>query len=178
MLPTVATIVTLPGARPLTSPDCVTVAIVVSLLDQLTGRLLSALFDASYAVASNCVLLPVVTDEAAGMTLTLVVTAGTTTSGTSDVWPPPLTPMLAEPEPIAVMTPAESTIATEGSVVNHESGTHPAIDALAASVGSATPVMVCPTTKVLAPSLSDMLATGGTTPMTEPILAAADNPTL
>lgn len=110
----VAVIVAVPDATAVTTPDVVTVAILLSLVDQSMTRPLSVLPLASYVAAVSVTEVPVASCDVAGVTVTDATGAGAgavTVICALPVFPSLVAVIVAVPAAFAVTTPLALTVA-------------------------------------------------------------------
>src|SRR5207244_6616492 len=148
-----------PVATPVTSPLVLTVAIVASLVDQVTTRPVNPLPLASFVAAVSCVVWPGWTAADVGVTLT--VATGTCVTVMLDVpfWPSLVAVVSPDPSALALTIPEPLTVA---SVVLFEAHvtTRPVSGLPFASLGVAVSCVVWPTGRVADAGLTVTEATG------------------
>jgi hypothetical protein len=111
----VAVIVAVPGATPVTTPLDVTVATVLSLLDQPTMRPVNTFPLASRGVAVSVTVWPGVVVAVAGVTDTLAMGTCRTVTCAEPCLPSTVATMIAVPGASPVTTPSEDTVARAGA---------------------------------------------------------------
>src|SRR3954453_6932129 len=108
----VAVIVAVPGARPVTPPDWLTVAIRGLLVFQLTTRSVTTDPFASFTVTVSVVLDPVETVAVVGESETDVTGMLETVSALEPLTPSTVAVIVAEPAAFAWTVPSDATVAT------------------------------------------------------------------
>jgi hypothetical protein len=119
---TVTSIVALPAATAVTTPDVETLATPAALLDQTTVRPTSerTLFAASRATTVACVVAPTVRLESVAVTLTDATDGGDTVSPkVAGPTPSTVTPIVLLPAATAVTSPDVETVATPVALLVH-----------------------------------------------------------
>ena len=104
--PAVAVIVAVPGAIPVTRPDCVTDAIDGLSVDHVTAAPLITAPPASRTVAVSVVVNATFNDAVGGVTVTLPTTGAVTVTLTVPAFPSLVAETVVVPAPTAVMSPA------------------------------------------------------------------------
>src|SRR5438876_6796690 len=162
----VAVMVTAPATTPVTSPLLLTVAIVLSLDDQLIARPVKGLPLASRCVAVSCTVCPIATVPELGVTVTAAT--GATVTVTLAV---PLCPSLVAvivtgpPGPTPVTSPLPFTLAI-ALLLDCQVITRPVNGLPFASRGVAVSCTVCPIATVPELGVTVTAATGATVTVT------------
>ena len=117
-----AMIVTAPGATAVTTPDDDTVAILVSLLLQLTARPVSSAPVALRTLAESVMLPPGSSVLLDGEMITFATGTAVTVTVAEPTFPSALAAITAVPSPIAVTVPSCDTDATVGAPLLHDTG--------------------------------------------------------
>src|SRR5207244_1893268 len=168
----VAVTVAEPPARAVTSPLPLTLAIVVSLEDQVTTRPDKGFPFASRGVAVSCPVWPVCRLRDVGLTVTDAT--GTVETAMLDVplWPSLVAVIVAEPVPAPVTRPLILTVATEPLFEDHVT-VRPVSTLPAESVVVACSCAVAPTTIGAVEGVTLTAATGASVTLT---VAVSDTP--
>src|SRR5713226_5265859 len=143
-----------PSALPVTRPVTSTVAIVASLVCQVTVRPVSGLPAASFGVAVSCTVAPTTILAVGGVTATVATGMGVTVTAAAPLLPSLVAVMVTgPPTPLPVTSPFASTLAMVASLLCQVT-VRPVRGLPVASCGVAVSCTVVPTT---------MLAVGGVT---------------
>lgn len=152
----------MPGVAPVTSPLPFTVAVALSLDDQLVVRPVRTLPFASRSVTDNCTVPLVTTLAECGLTLTEATGGAETVIPTVPVLPSLVAAIVAEPTATAVTRPLLDTFATDVFDDDHAM-VRPPNAVPSESRGVAVKVTVSPGTKDAVVGLIDTVATGAAT---------------
>src|SRR5205823_13193731 len=109
----VAVIVAEPGVTPDTSPEVLTVAAAVLLLDHVTVRPDSVLPFASLSVAVSCTVCPCWIDAVGGLTATVATGTWVTVTDAVPLFPSLVAVIVAEPGVTPETSPELFTVATD-----------------------------------------------------------------
>src|SRR5581483_8407342 len=123
-LPNVAVTVAVPGFRATTSPDCSMAAMLVSLIDHVTVRPVSARPPAYFVVSLSCDDVPTRSVIVPGATTIEATGTGTTVicAGCFGETPDVLASMVTLPSAMPLTTPPCVTVAMVGSLVDQKIG--------------------------------------------------------
>src|SRR5437899_437121 len=149
-----------PRALPVTMPLASTLAIVASLLSQVTVRPVSGLPFASLGVAVSCTVAPTTMLAVGGVTATVATGMGVTVTAAE-----PLLPSLVAvtvtgpPAPLPVTRPLASTLAMVASLLSQVT-VRPVSGLPFASLGVAVSCTVAPTTMLAVGGVTATVATG------------------
>src|SRR2546422_7478028 len=156
----VAVMVTAPATTPVTSPLLLTVAIVLSLDDQLIARPVKGLPLASRGVAVSCTVCPIATVPELGVTVTAATGATVTVTVAVPLWPSLVAVIVTGPPgPAPVTSPLPFTVAIVLSL-DCQVMTRPVNGLPFASRGVAVSCTVCPTVRLAVPGVTVTEATG------------------
>ncbi len=108
-----------PGATPVTSPESSITATVVSLDAHVNTASLTARPFASVATAENRTVSPSTTGSAEPVTVTVLTVCRTVSAALPDASPAAAV-IVADPLPVAVASPAPSTVPTRVSLLDHD----------------------------------------------------------